>query len=65
MLDMAIMQVGAIVVPVYPTISESDYHFILNHCEAQMAIVEGNEVMNKIDSIGRQRPSLKHVYTFS
>lgn len=64
MLDMAIMQVGAIVVPVYPTISESDYHFILNHCEAQMAIVEGNEVMNKIDSIKPTTPSLKHVYTF-
>lgn len=64
MLDMAIMQVGAIVVPVYPTISESDYHFILNHCEAQMAIVEGNEVMNKIDNIRPTTPSLKHVYTF-
>lgn len=64
MLDMAIMQVGAIVVPVYPTISELDYHFILNHCEAQMAIVEGNEVMNKIDNIRPTTPSLKHVYTF-
>ncbi|HQB20487.1 MAG TPA: AMP-binding protein, partial [Bacteroidales bacterium] len=28
MLDMAIMQIGAITVPVYPTISESDYQYI-------------------------------------
>ena len=29
MLDMAIMQIGAITVPIYPTISENDYRFIL------------------------------------
>ena len=64
MLDMAIMQVGAISVPIYPTISESDYLFILNHCEAKMVVVEGAEVMNKIDHIVPETPTLKMVYTF-
>ena len=63
-LDMAIMQTGAISVPVYPTISESDYLYILNHCEAKMAVVEGSEVMNKIDRIMGDTPHLEHVYTF-
>lgn len=63
-LDMAIMQVGAIVVPIYPTISENDYEFILNHCEAKLAIVEGHEVMTKINNILPKVPSLKMVYTF-
>ena len=47
-LDMAIMQIGAISVPIYPTISENDYMYILNHCEAKIAFVEGNIVLNKI-----------------
>ncbi len=62
--DMAIMQIGAITVPVYPTISETDYHFILNHSEAKFAIVEGNEVMNKIANILPETPLLKYIYTF-
>lgn len=64
MLDMAIMQIGAITVPVYPTISENDYLYILNHCEAKIVIVEGCDVMNKIDAILPSTPTLQHVYTF-
>ena len=64
MLDMAIMQIGAITVPIYPTISESDYQYILNHCEAKLAIVEGLEVMTKIDHILQSTPNLTMVYTF-
>ncbi len=64
MLDMAIMQIGAIAVPVYPTISEADYQYILNHCEAKLAFIEGIEVMTKIDHILPATPNLKNVYTF-
>ncbi len=64
MLDMAIMQIGAITVPVYPTISESDYQYILNHCEAKVAFIEGLEVMTKIEHILPVTPNLKHIYTF-
>ena len=34
-IDMAVMQIGAINVPIYPTISQEDYHYILNDCEAK------------------------------
>ena len=61
---MAIMQVGAISVPIYPTISENDYLYILNHCEAKIAFVEGNLVLNKIESIRPQLTNLRYVYTF-
>src|SRR5574344_1724816 len=64
MIDMAIMQIGAISVPIYPTISENDYRYILNHCEAKLAIVEGSEVMHKIDAILPDTPTLSMVYTF-
>ncbi len=61
--DMAIMQVGAITVPIYPTISQDDYLFILNNCEARFVILEGVGVMNKIQAIKEQLPRLEHIYT--
>jgi len=64
MLDMAITQVGAVMVPIYPTISEADYKIILNNCEAEICILEGSVVMNKIESIWPETPTLKKVYTF-
>jgi len=63
-LDMAITQIGAVMVPIYPTISEADYKIILNNCEAKIAILEGVAVMNKIESIWPETPSLKEIYTF-
>ena len=63
-LDMAITQVGAVMVPIYPTISEADYKIILNNCEAKICILEGIAVMNKIEAIWPETPSLKEIYTF-
>ena len=64
MLDMAIMQIGAITVPVYPTISEDDYKYIINHSEMKLAVIEGHEVMTKFSNILDETPNLKMVYTF-
>lgn len=63
-LDMAIMQIGAVMVPIYPTISEADYKIILNNCEAGICILEGIAVMNKIEAIWPETPTLKQIYTF-
>mgnify|MGYP003289252670 FL=1 len=64
MLDMAITQIGAVMVPIYPTISEEDYKIILNNCEAEICILEGIAVMNKVEAIMPETPSLKKIYTF-
>lgn len=63
-LDMAIMKVGGISVPVYPNITEEDYQYILNHCEAKIVVVEGLEVMQKIEHILPDVPKLERVFTF-
>ena len=65
MLDMGIMQIGAVMVPIYPTISESDYKFILNNCEAKFVIMEGADVMRKITSVKAETSSVKYFYTFA
>jgi len=64
MLDMAITQIGAVMVPIYPTISEEDYRIILNNCGAEICILEGIAVMNKIEAIMPDTPTLKSIYTF-
>lgn len=63
-LDMGILQTGAIHVPVYPTISESDYKFILNHAEVKYVFVAGKELIRKIEHILPEVKSLQGLYTF-
>ncbi|MDY6326196.1 MAG: long-chain fatty acid--CoA ligase [Bacteroidales bacterium] len=62
--QMAATQVGAILVPIYPTITAEDYRYILNHCEAKLLILEGEIVMRKIQSVHNELEYLKEVYTF-
>lgn len=63
-LDMAILQVGAIHVPIYPTISESDYTYILNHAEVKYVFVSGMDLLRKIQHILPEIPSIEGVYTY-
>ena len=63
-LDTAILQVGAVHVPIYPTISESDYKYILKHAEVKFVFVAGLELLKKIEHILPEIPSLKGYYTF-
>jgi long-chain acyl-CoA synthetase len=63
-LDMGISQTGAVHVPIYPTISESDYKYILNHAEVQYVFVSGKDLLRKIEHILPEIPSLKGLYTF-
>ncbi len=64
LIDMGILQIGAIPVPIYPTISESDYNYILNHAEVKLVFVEGEELLRKIEHILPEIPSIKDIYTF-
>ena len=63
-LDIAIQQIGAIVVPLYPTISESDYNYILNDAAVKMCIVSSEDLATKIKHIEANVPSLQQLYTF-
>ncbi len=63
-MDIAVLQLGAQNVPIYPTISEEDYAYILNHSESTYCFVSCTEVLDKLNSIKDQVPSLKGVYSF-
>ncbi len=63
--DIGILQTGAQTVPIYPTISEEDYEYILNHSGALYCIVSDDEVFQKVKAIKGNVPQLKEVYTFN
>jgi len=63
-MDIGIMQTGAQDVPIYPTISEDEYAYVLNHSESKLVFVSDQEVYDKVMSIKDQVPSLKGVYSF-
>jgi long-chain acyl-CoA synthetase len=65
MIDFAIMQIGAISIPIYPTISQDDYRHILNHAEMKMIFIEGKELGKKLKPIFLETKTLKHVFTFN
>jgi len=64
MIDFAIMQIGAVSIPIYPTISQDDYRYILNHAEMRMIFIEGKELRNKLQPILPEVKSLEFIYTF-
>ncbi len=65
MIDFATMQIGAISIPIYPTISQDDYRHILNHAEMKMIFIEGKELRNKLQPILPEVKTLKEIYTFN
>ncbi len=63
--DMAIMQIGAVNVPVYPTLSETNYEYIFKEAEVKIIIVSNSEIYGRIEKILSLIPTLKNVYFIS
>ncbi|MEX0997714.1 MAG: long-chain fatty acid--CoA ligase [Flavobacteriaceae bacterium] len=63
-MDIGILQTGAQNIPIYPTISEEDYEYILNHSESIYCFVSDQEVYDKVMAIKKNVPKLKEVFSF-
>ena len=63
-MDIGVLQLGAQDVPIYPTISEEDYAYVLNHSESKYVFVSCEEVFAKVNAIKDQVPSLAGIYSF-
>jgi long-chain acyl-CoA synthetase len=63
-MDHAIMQAGAIDIPIYPTMTEEDYKYILNHSESKYCFVSNEELYNKVMAVKAECPALEEVFTF-
>jgi len=63
-MDIGILQTGAQNIPIYPTISEEDYEYVLNHSGATYCFVSDAEVLQKVNLIKQNVPNLKEVFSF-
>jgi long-chain acyl-CoA synthetase len=62
-MDIAIQQVGAINVPVYPTISPGEYEYIFNDAGVKIAFVGEGDLYEKVNSKINAIPTLTDIYT--
>jgi long-chain acyl-CoA synthetase len=63
--DIGVLQIGAQDVPIYPTISSSEYAYVLNHSESKICFVSDQEVGDKVLKVKDEVPSLEKVYSFN
>jgi long-chain acyl-CoA synthetase len=64
MLDLAVQQIGAILVPIYPTINVNELEFVLSDAQVKLAFVNDEDLFLKVLSLKERVPSLKEIYTF-
>lgn len=61
--DMGIAMIGAVHVPIYPTIGEDEYKYILKHAEVKVIIIGDSKLYEKISPIANML-DIEHVFTF-
>jgi long-chain acyl-CoA synthetase len=63
-MDMGILQAGAVNVPVYPTISTEDYEYIFNDCGVKFCFVSDRELYDKVDPLREKVGTLEEIFIF-
>lgn len=61
-LDIGILQIGAQNVPLYATLSEKDYAYILQHSDAQYCFVSDDDLYQKVKAV-QDKTQLKQVFS--
>jgi long-chain acyl-CoA synthetase len=64
-LDFALMQIGVLNVPMYPTISAREYQYILNEAEVQYCVVGDGDLYDKVLQAKTHTPGLKEIFSFT
>jgi long-chain acyl-CoA synthetase len=62
--DLGIAQLGAVHVPIYPTITIEEYKYILEHCEAKIVVVGDKKLYDKIGPLLSEIETLERVFSF-
>ncbi|MFZ4542705.1 MAG: AMP-dependent synthetase/ligase [Saprospiraceae bacterium] len=63
-MDLAIQQIGAVSIPVYPTISPREYEYIFNDSEVKYCFAGEEAVYVKVKNAKQNVPTLKEIFTF-
>jgi long-chain acyl-CoA synthetase len=63
-IDIGSLQVGAIIVPLYPNMSEENYRFIFNDAGVKLVFVANKELFDKVKRVNLKIESPVEVFTF-
>jgi long-chain acyl-CoA synthetase len=63
-LDYAMMQIGVLNIPMYPTISPREYTYILNESEAKFCVVGEGDLFQKVSDAKQNASGLTEILTF-
>ncbi|MGM5630789.1 long-chain fatty acid--CoA ligase [Apibacter raozihei] len=63
-IDYAVQQVGAVTVPIYPTLSKEDFKYVLNDSKSIFCFVSDIELYDKIQNIREDCAELVSIFTF-
>ncbi len=64
-IDLAVLQIGGIVVPLYPNTSEDNYVYIFEDAEIKLVFVEGEELYEKVQRVNKRlKVKIEEIYTF-
>ena len=61
--DMGILMIGAVQVPIYPTISEENYRYILKDANIEYLIFSNTDIYQRIKRVIEEMPGLKGVFS--
>ncbi|MBX9782130.1 MAG: long-chain fatty acid--CoA ligase [Chitinophagaceae bacterium] len=64
LLDLAVQKAGAVLVPIYPTLSVNELEFVLNDAAVKLVFVSDKELYEKVQSIRSKVPTVYAVFTF-
>jgi long-chain acyl-CoA synthetase len=62
--DMGLAMAGMVHVPIYPTISDEEYSYILDHAEVKMLLVGDKKLYEKLSPIAARLPQIQAIYSF-
>jgi len=62
--DMGLAMTGIVHVPIYPTIGDEEYSYILEHAEIHLLLVGDRKLYEKLSPIAARLPEIAHLYTF-
>lgn len=62
-IDMALMQIGAIQIPIYPNISKPNYSYIFKETKVKYIFVQNNEVYDRVKLIAKDFDSIQEIYS--
>ena len=63
-IDYALLQIGVLNVPMYPTISSREYEYILGESEAAYCIVGDGDLYDKVLKASEKTSTLKEIFSF-